>query len=106
MKEHICQQGADHTPLGRALPSFDQAAIHQLSRCLQPSLNAEQHPPAVRMLLHRMQHQVVVDVIEEPLDIHIDHPVIPPASLAHDTNRIKGRFAVYIPIRIRVECRD
>jgi hypothetical protein len=38
------------------------------------------------VLPHRPQHQLVVEVVKEPLDVEIEHPVVAPASLARLTD--------------------
>ena len=63
VKKNIGQYGAYHAPLWCALISFEEVAILHLCRSFQPSLDVEQHPLAVRVLPHLMQHQLMFNVV-------------------------------------------
>jgi hypothetical protein len=47
----------------------------------QPSLHIQQNPPAISESAHCSQHERVVEVIEEPLDIEVENPLGTPAAL-------------------------
>ena len=52
-----------------------------LQRGGKPPLDIQQHPADVGDRLHRFDDQVPRHLIEELLDIEIDHPVVLPAPL-------------------------
>jgi len=57
------------------------------------------------MVSNRFHQKLMVDVVEEPLDIELQYPVIPPTSLAGDCNGLMSRFAGPITVRILMKIR-
>ena len=43
-------------------------------RC-EPPLHIQQDPPLVGVVGHRPENEIMIKVVEEPADVHIDHPV-------------------------------
>jgi hypothetical protein len=43
----------------------------------------------------------VVDVIEQPPDVELKYPIVPPAPLARDSDGVKRRFSRPIAVRVR-----
>ena len=52
-----------------------QAAVRPLQRRNQPPLHIQQDPPLVGVVGDRLQDEIMIKVVEEPLDVDIDHPV-------------------------------
>ena len=52
-----------------------------VGRELRATAEIEENPRALRVLPHGSKHQFVVEIIEESLDVQINHPVIAPAPL-------------------------
>lgn len=57
----------------------------------------------IRVFSHRLEHQVVRDVVEEALDVEIDNPVRFPAMLPHFSVRVMGGLRRAIPIAVLME---
>jgi hypothetical protein len=74
-----------------------------LERGGQPPLDMQQHPAAVGDRLDRFSHEVPRHLVEELLDVEIDHPVVLPAPLLACRERIVGRLGRPVPIGVRVE---
>ena len=62
-----------------------------LQRGSKPPLHIQQHPAAVGDRLHRFDDEVPRHLVEELLDIEIDHPVVLPAPLPAGRERLMGR---------------
>jgi hypothetical protein len=52
---------------------------------------------------YRSHHEVMVDVIVKPLDIEIEHPIVPPAAPAGDVQCLMRRATGSISIRVVME---
>ena len=82
VKKEISQDGADNSRLEGSLSSrLTRVPSGMLTGALQPSFDVQQHPWAVGVSPHRSHQQIPVDVIEETLDVEVEHPVMAPASL-------------------------
>lgn len=57
------------------------------------------------MFAQRAKQQLVIDVVEEPFDVELNDPVVPPAALSHDTHGIQGGSPWTIAIRIGMKQR-
>jgi hypothetical protein len=91
VQEQVSQHGANNTPLWRSLvPPHQHPIGHQHVR-LQPALDIEQCPSAVRVAAHSLHQEVVIDVVEEPLDVEIEHPVLAPTLVACNAQGIVCR---------------
>jgi site-specific DNA recombinase len=95
--------GRDHPALRGAPVAVGPGSVCRLGRCLQPALDVEQDPRAVRVLAHRTHHQWVIDIIEEPFDVEIHHPVVPPAARAGLPDGVGGRLPRPVPVGVGVE---
>ena len=77
-------------------------------RCMrrfQPPLHVQQDPPLVGVVGHRPENKIMIKVVEEPADVHIDHPVGSPTPLPAHRHRIQRATARSIAIRVGVENR-
>jgi hypothetical protein len=86
MSEEVRQQRAADPALGCPLPPSDPRAVGPLHGGFQPPLDGQPHPWAVGVLLHRPQHELVVNGVKEALDVEIEHPVIAPTTFARLTD--------------------
>ena len=81
VKKEIRQHGTDDSPLRRPSLSVNQSPIRDAYGRPQPPFKVEQNPWAVRVPPHRSHQEVPIDLIEETLDVEVEHPVIRPATL-------------------------
>lgn len=104
-----CQVRSEHPSnltFGRRAHGAGHACpVRSLGGRFQPALDVEQQPPAVRVLPDRAHHEAVIEIIEEAPDVQINDPVVSPAPLACDADRLKSGFPRPVPVRIRVEVR-
>jgi hypothetical protein len=105
MQEDVGQQRRDHASLRRAPVSTDLVALGIDSRRFQPSLDVEENPRTGGVFPHRVHHQKVIDVVEKPFDVQIEHPVVPPATLPGLPDCVQGGLPGAIVIGIVVEFR-
>jgi hypothetical protein len=70
-RPRLAKEGADDPALRR--PSFppDEIPVRQLHRCLQPSLDLQEHPRAIGVLARQPHEQFDADAVEEGLDVEI-----------------------------------
>ena len=103
VKKEIRQHGTDDSPLRG--PSFpvNQGPVRHAHRRPQPPFQVEQNPWAVRVPPHGSHQEVPIDLIEETLDVQIEHPVISPATLPSLDEGIMRRLPWPISIGIPVE---
>jgi DNA invertase Pin-like site-specific DNA recombinase len=97
--------GRDRRALGTPAIPRDQFATVVLQRGLQPALHIQQNPPLVGVVGHRLEDQVMVEVVEEPLDVDVDRPVGPPAPFPAGRDRVQCASAGPVSIGIGVEHR-
>src|SRR5499433_4336192 len=94
VQEQVCKERADDPTLRGSRCARHDAAVLHLHRRLQPALDVEQHPRAVRMMTNRLEQQLPIDTVEVTFDVYVEHPVVAPAaltSLAHGIDRRFGR---------------
>jgi hypothetical protein len=53
------------------------------------------------MLPYRLHQQIVRKIVEQPLDVELKNPIVPPASLARHPYRVQGRFTRPLAIGAR-----
>jgi hypothetical protein len=53
------------------------------------------------MLSYRLHQQIVRKIVEQPLDVELKNPIIPPATLARHSYRTQGRFTRPVAIGVR-----
>ena len=99
-------RGSRHRrPLRGPAVALLQSAIGMLQRSLQPPFHVQHHPFLVGVGLHRLDDEVMRNVVKEPGDVAIQHPRVrkttPPACL----HRVQLRAARPVPIRVRVKYR-
>jgi site-specific DNA recombinase len=91
--------------LGSSPDSLDKRAIGLLNRGDQPPLHIEQDPWQIGVPADRSEDRVVRHVVEETLDVKIDHPWVPPAPLLARLYRVQRRPPRAIAVRILMEDR-
>src|SRR5207245_8180208 len=96
---------AYHPTLRGSCRTRHDATILHLYRSLQPALDVEKHPRAVRMFADRLEQQLPIDAVEIALDVDIEHPVVPPATLTSRPEGIDRRPARSVSVRVRMENR-
>ncbi len=74
-----------------------------LNRRDEPPFHVQHNPCQIRVLLHCGDDLRVRNVVEEPLDIEIDHPGVPPAPLLAHLHRVQRRLSWTITVGIGVE---
>src|SRR5215216_1888664 len=105
MQKQVRSEWAYHPALWRPRPARHDAAVLHLHRGLQPALDIEQHPGAVRMTSDRLEHQLPIDAVEVTFDVEVEHPVVSPAALTGLANGIDRRSAGPVAIRVGMEHR-
>src|SRR5262249_59912271 len=90
MQEQVRQQGRDHPTLRRSRRVRHDATVLHLHWRLQPALDVEQRPRAVRMLADGSEHQLPIDAVEESLDVEIEHPAVAPTAPPTRAHGIDG----------------
>jgi len=86
-----------------SLASLLKGATRVLERRGKPPLDIQQRPAGVGYRLDRPDHEVPRHLVEELLDVEIDHPVVLPAPLPACRERLMGRLARPVAIGVRVE---
>src|SRR5215813_2309245 len=102
---YLLRKGSNHPTLRRPRSSRHDAAVLHLHRRLQPALDVEQYPRAIRMTPDRLEHQLPIDAVEVSFDVDVEHPVVSPAALTGLAHRIDRRSAGPVAIRVGVEHR-
>jgi site-specific DNA recombinase len=99
-------RGSGHDPtLWRSPVPGDKLAPIAHRGSLQPALDVEERPGATGVLAHGPEQQLVIDVVEEALDVDVEHPVGTPASLAGRPDGVDRRPAGTITVGVGVERR-
>jgi site-specific DNA recombinase len=93
----------DRRALRAATIPADQGAIGSLHGCGQPPLHVQQHPRQVGVVSHRPEYEIMIKIVEKPLNVQIDHPVGVPTPFPAYPDRIQRAATRPIPIRIGVE---
>src|SRR3954467_14785785 len=57
------------------------------------------------MMTDRLHDQFMIQIVKEPFDVQIDHPVGPPAPLPRRGDRVQRRSPGSIPVGIGMEVR-
>ena len=92
VKKEISQYRADNRTLRGSSISTDQGSVRHAHGCLEPSLNIQQHPFAVRVVAHGTHQKFPVKSVEETFDVEIQDPVPLPTSLPSHGQCIVGGF--------------
>ena len=69
MQEEVCEQRRDRRPLGGSAIALFQGAIRMLQRRLQPPFHIQHYPLQVGVGLHRLDDEIMRNVVKEPGDI-------------------------------------
>ena len=107
MQEQIGQQRANHSALRRTPITLFQRTVWILDGRLEPTLNIEQHPRALRVMSNRSHQEIMIDPIKEALHVEIENPVIAPTPLARDPYGINSRstrpksIGVFVKMRLQ-----
>jgi site-specific DNA recombinase len=92
--------GRDRGPLrGAPVPGL-QGPVGQRQRGTKPPLDIQHHPRDVGVGLHGLDHESVIDTVEELLNIQIDDPVGLPAPLPTCPDRVQSRPSWPVPVGI------
>ncbi len=102
---YLLRSGSDHAALRRSLGPFHQGSVAELKRRCQPASEIKPHPFARRMFLQRPQKQRVVDIVEQALDVELENPIVPPATLARHCDGVQRGFPRPVAIRVWQEDR-
>src|SRR5580698_710025 len=105
VQEQVGQDRTDHASLRGPRTAWLECAILPLHRRLQPALNVEQYPRAVGMPTQRAQQQLPVETVEKRLDVDVEYPVVPPATLAGEAYRIERRPTRSVSVGVGMEHR-
>src|SRR3954452_15962426 len=89
----VRQDRRDRRPLRSSLAALLKGAVRVLERGSEPPLDIQQHPGGVGDRLDRLDHEIPRHLIEELLDVEIDHPVVLEAPLPAHRERIMSRSA-------------
>src|SRR6516164_11654565 len=103
MQKQVRQQWAHYAPLRCPRHARLHPSILHLDRGLQPALDIEQHPTAVRVFAECLEQKLMIDTVEEPLDVKINDPVGEPAALSCRPDGVDCRSARSVSVRVRME---
>jgi hypothetical protein len=82
MQIHVPKQPRNDSPLGSSFfAGLPLVRLHDA--CLQPFADQAHKTPITDPVLEELQHPPVVDGIEEPTDVRIQHPVPLPRPQRH-----------------------
>src|SRR5580704_17321997 len=87
VQEKIGQARGNNATLWGAARSLYQDAI-LFHRRRQPSFDVEQRPCSRHMLSHRLEQEIVRQIIEQTFDVELQNPIVLPAPLARDAYSI------------------
>src|SRR5258708_4275141 len=105
MQKQVRQQWTHYAPLWCSRHARLHPSILHLNRGLQPALDIEQHPTAVRVFAECPEQKLMIDTVEESLDVEINDPVGAPAALSLRPHGVDCRSARSVSVRVRMEPR-
>ena len=105
MKKQVRQNRSYHTALRNALSTRLKAAVGQLIRDFQSTLDIQQYPRDVSMTAQGFHQQIMVYRIKEFTDVQIKNPRILPTTLTGDAQGIVRRTLRTITIGIGMKIR-
>ena len=79
MQEQIGQDRRNDAALRRALVARLKLPFHALHRRSQPTLDVEQNPGFLTVLAQSRHQEAVIEIVEQPSDVELHHPVLVPA---------------------------
>src|SRR6266540_1012613 len=71
----------------------------------KPPLDVQQDPPLVGVPRDRLEHEGMINAVEELLDVQVDHPVGSPAAPPADLHRVLRGSPGTVAVRVRMEGR-
>jgi hypothetical protein len=105
VQEQIGQDRRHDAALRRAFVARLKLPARILHRRFQPTLDGEQDPRFLTVLAQSRHQQAVIEIVEQPSDVELHHPVLVPATASGDGDRLQRRFARPVAIGIFVEDR-
>ena len=104
-QSYLLRSRSHHPALRRSRRPRHDAAVLHLHWRLQPALDVEQHPGAVRMVPDSPEHQLPIDAVEETLNVEVEHPVVAPTALTSRAHGIDCRRAGSVAVGVAVKHR-
>ena len=101
MQEQVGQDRRHDAALRRALVARLKLPIRALHRRFQPTLDVEQDPGFLTVLAQSRHQEAVIEIVEQPSDVELHHPVLVPATASGDGDRLQRRFPRPIAIGVR-----
>jgi hypothetical protein len=105
MQKQVRQHGRDRRALWGTAVSLLQGAVRMLHGGGKPPPDIQHHPRQVGVGLHRFDHEVVVDAVEERLNVQIDCPVVLPATSPACRHRVQRRPSRPVAVGVWMEDR-
>ena len=102
-RDYPLRWGRERGTLRSSLDPPGKRAIGLLNRGDQPPLHIEQNPWQIGVPADCSENRIVRHVVEETLDIKIDHPWVPPATLLARLYRVQRRPPWAIAVGILME---
>src|SRR5262249_3270614 len=88
---YLLRSGSQDASLRSASLARHQRPLRDFHRRCEPALDVQENPRNSAMLSQSPQQQLVVNIVEQTLDVELDHPVIVPASPPHQRDRVQSR---------------
>ena len=89
---------------GSLLPN-GQGPVGHLHGGFEPPADVEQDPSFVGVVSDRLEKQIMRNAVEKGPDIKVQHPILFPAALSGDGQRVMGAAPRTIAVTVRVEDR-
>ena len=99
----LLRWGRDRRPLRGPLVPRPGLAVRHDHRRGEPPFHVKEHPGGQAQRLHGPDHEIVRHAVEELPDVELDHPVVVPAALARDGERVMRPAAWPVTVGVRVE---
>jgi hypothetical protein len=103
MQKHVGKNRTGHATLRRAPMALLNPSTRELNISLQPTLNIQRYPSAIREPLDRSHHQRVINAVKERPNIEIQNPIMFPTPTPSLFDRLVSRSTRPIPVRVRME---
>ena len=102
---YLLRSRSHDAALRRALVARLKLPFHALHRRSQPTLDVEQDPGFLTVLAQSRHQEAVIEIVEQPSDVELHHPVLVPATASSDGDRLQRRFSRPIAIGVAMEDR-
>jgi hypothetical protein len=107
VQEKIGEERTNDSALRRTPITLFQGTIWLLDGRLEPTLDMQQHPGALRVMPNRSHQETVIDPIKEASHVEIKNPVAtpaPPTRYAHGINcRSLRPITVGVFVKVRLQ---